>query len=160
MESNSGKGAALSAGFSEALSAGFSTVVTLDADLQHNPALIPALLDNSNKFDIVIGNRLGDTGKMPVQRIVSNKLTSFLLTKKTGTLIQDSQCGFRAYRREVLTEIKTVYSGFEAESEILVKAARKNYKIGFVNIPAIYGNEKSKMKAVEAIKGFIKVMLS
>ncbi|MCW8810778.1 MAG: hypothetical protein OQK64_07445, partial [Ignavibacteriaceae bacterium] len=71
----------------------------------------------------------------------------------------DSQCGYRAYSEEVLQEISTKYSGFEAESEILVKASKKGFKIGFVDIPTIYGNEKSKMQPVRAILGFLKVML-
>jgi hypothetical protein len=50
--------------------------------------------------------------------------------------------------------------GFEAESEILVKAAKKGFKIGFVDIPNIYGNEKSKMRPVQAIVGFLRVLFS
>ena len=62
-------------------------------------------------------------------------------------------------RVEVLREVKTKYDGFEAESEILVKAAKKGFTIGFVDIPTIYGNEKSKMRPVKAIMGFLKVIL-
>jgi len=96
---------------------------------------------------------------MPLQRILSNKITSFLLSVKTGQDIKDSQCGFRAYSSEILKEVKTEYSGFEAESEMLVKAAKKGYKIGFVDIPTIYGTENSKMRPFQAIFGFIKVIL-
>jgi len=109
-------------------------------------------------FDIVIGNRLKNLKGMPFQRRFSNKLTSFFLTVKTGQEISDSQCGYRAYRVEVLQSVKTNLSGFEAESEILVKAAKKGFKIGFVDIPTIYGNEKSKMRPVQAIIGFLRVL--
>jgi hypothetical protein len=81
------------------------------------------------------------------------------LTKKTGQKINDSQCGFRAFRSEVLIKIKTNYTGYEAESEILIKAARNGFKIGFIDIPTIYGTEKSKMKPGEAIIGFLKVLM-
>jgi hypothetical protein len=97
---------------------------------------------------------------MPIQRKLSNKLTSFFLTVKTGQNILDSQCGYRAYRAEVLRKVKTNLLGFEAESEILVKASKKGFKIGFVDIPTIYGNEKSKMRPFQAIFGFLRVLFS
>jgi len=106
----------------------------------------------------VIGNRLNDLEKMPLQRIVSNKLTSLLLTLKTGQRIVDSQCGFRVYKSNVLKTIKTFSFGFEAESEMIVYASRFGYKIGFVDIPTVYGQEKSKMNSIKAIIGFIKIL--
>lgn len=159
LEKNYGKGRALSIGFEEALASGFENIVTVDADFQHNPKYIPELLEALNSFEIVIGNRLKNLKNMPVQRKISNTLTSYFLTKKTGQKILDSQCGFRAYRAEVLKKVKTKYYGFEAESEIIVKAAKEGFNIGFIDISTIYGNEKSKMKPVQAILGFLKVLL-
>jgi glycosyltransferase involved in cell wall biosynthesis len=160
LDRNYGKGKALSVGFDKAVSAGFNYVVTLDADLQHEPKYIPKLIAGLQLFDIVIGNRLKNLKGMPIQRRLSNKLTSFFLTVKTGQIILDSQCGYRAFRAEVLKEVKTNYLGFEAESEILVKAAKKGFKVGFVDIPTIYGDEKSKMRPAQAIVGFLKVLFS
>lgn len=157
---NYGKGKALSVGFEEAVSAGFNYVVTLDADLQHEPKYIPKLIEGLQSFDIIIGNRLKNLRGMPIQRRLSNKLTSFFLTVKSGQNILDSQCGYRAYRVEVLKTVKIDSFGFEAESEILVKAAKKGFKIGFVDIPNIYGNEKSKMRPAQAIVGFLRVLFS
>ncbi|MDH3269060.1 MAG: glycosyltransferase family 2 protein [Ignavibacteria bacterium] len=159
-DKNYGKGKALRAGFEEAISSGFQFVITLDADLQHEPKYIPKLIDALSSFDIVIGNRLKNLEGMPLQRRLSNKLTSFFLKVKTGQEILDSQCGFRAFRIEVLREVKTKSYGFEAESEILVKASKKRFTIGFVDIPTIYGNEKSKMQPIKAIMGFLKVLFS
>ncbi len=137
-----------------------NSVVTLDADLQHDPKYIPRLIEGLQSFDIVIGNRLKNLKGMPIQRRLSNKLTSFFLTIKTGQNILDSQCGFRAYRSRSIEICKNRFFGFEAESEILVKAAKKGFKIGFVDIPTIYGNEKSKMRPVQAIIGFLRVLFS
>ena len=72
--------------------------------------------------------------------------------------IIDSQCGFRAFSEEVLKKVHTRSNGYEAESEIIILAARAGFKIGFVEVPTIYGNEKSKMNPVKAIFGFIKVL--
>ena len=154
---NQGKGAAMNYGFNLAHSEKYELTVTLDADLQHPPEIIPTLLDIKSD-DIVIGNRLHDMSKMPIQRIISNSITSFLLALKTGQIISDSQCGFRVYRTAILPEILPSYKGFEAESEILINAARHNFKIGFREIPTVYGDEKSKMRPLQAIIGFIKVM--
>lgn len=155
---NHGKGFALSAGLKKGVELGYGSLVTIDADLQHNPYEIPFLLMELEKYDIVIGNRLNKLSVMPLQRRLSNKATSFLLSLKTGCKLLDSQCGFRAFRADMIKHIETVYTGFEAESEFLVLAARKNYSIGFVNITTIYGKEKSKMNPIQMIFGFIKIL--
>lgn len=157
---NLGKGYALSKGFIYSYDNKFDVTITLDADLQHDPTFIPAFLPLLDEFDIVIGNRLNDIKPMPYHRRFSNKITSALLSKKLNIKIEDSQCGYRAYKTRILPLIQTSSNGFEAESEIIVKAVRNNLRIGFVNIPAVYGNEKSKMKPVQAIIGFTKILLS
>lgn len=157
-EKNFGKGYSLRKGFEKAIELNSQLIVTLDADGQHKPGIIPELLNKISDCDIVIGNRMNDVRNMPLQRIFSNRITSYLLSKKLGVQIKDSQCGFRVYKRKVLESVKTTFNGFEAESEILVYAARKNFKIKFVDIPTVYENQNSKMKAWQAIKGFLKVL--
>ncbi|MFN3693683.1 MAG: glycosyltransferase family 2 protein [Ignavibacterium sp.] len=158
-EKNFGKGFALQKGFEKAVSLKAEIIITLDADDQHKPEMIPDFIEGIKDCDLIIGNRLHDISSMPLHRRFSNKITSYLLSKKLGIEIKDSQCGFRAYRLEVLEKVKTIFSGFEAESEMIVKAARNNFKIKFIDIPTIYGNQKSKMKSFQAIKGFIKVLM-
>lgn len=155
---NQGKGFALKKGFTKAIEIGCDAVITLDADLQHNPESIPKFIKFLSKFDLILGNRLNDISDMPKQRILSNRLTSFLLSKKTGIKIVDSQCGFRAFKTEVLKKVKTRSNGYEAESEIIILAARAGFKIGFVEVPTIYGNETSKMNPFKTIFGFAKVL--
>lgn len=157
-DQNRGKGYALKLGLDESLKRGFDIIVTLDADNQHNPDFIPVLINELNGNDIIIGNRLNNMKDMPFIRILSNKITSTLLSIKTKQKIIDSQCGFRAYKRNVLDKVKTTSEGFEAESEMLVLSARAGFKIGFVDIPTVYANERSKMNPVEAIIGFINIM--
>ena len=158
LDRNYGKGYALQKGFDESLKSNYDIVITLDADKQHNPTSIPDFISKLDKFDIAIGNRLNDTKIMPFQRILSNKITSALLSLKTGQKILDSQCGYRAYKTEVLKKVRSFSFGYEAESEMIVYAARAGFKIGFVNISTIYGNERSKMNPINAILGFIKIL--
>jgi glycosyltransferase involved in cell wall biosynthesis len=157
---NKGKGFALRKGLNEGVKKGYTQIITIDADLQHNPEEIPFLIHELNNFDIVIGNRLNNLVNMPLHRKMSNKITSFLLSLKTGEKIIDSQCGFRAYRAEVIKNIKTIKNGYEAESEILIIATRKGYKIGFTEISTIYGNEKSKISPVKTTFNFVKVLFN
>lgn len=159
-EINTGKGAALKTGFLKSIELVTNLTITLDADLQHPPELIPEFFKKLEDNDILIGNRLKNKGKMPIQRILSNTLTSMIMTLKTGQKILDSQNGFRLYKTSILNDILTSNNGYEAESEIIIKASKKNYKIGFIDIPAIYNNEKSKMNPFKAILGFLKVILS
>lgn len=156
---NKGKGFSLQSGFNKAIELNCDIVITLDADNQHNPELIPEFINASEDFDIVIGNRLDDIKNMPFMRILSNKITSFLLSVKTKQKIYDSQCGFRAIKSNVLKKVRTTFKGFEGESEMIVIASRCGFRIGFVGIPTIYANEKSKMKSLQAIKGFLRVIL-
>lgn len=155
---NCGKGYALNCGFRKSIELASEFTVTLDADMQHKPEYIPAFIAKISDYDVVIGNRLHEVKNMPFQRILSNRITSLLLSAKTGASITDSQCGYRAYRTAILKDILPDFTGFEAESEILVRAARKGYRIGSVNIPSIYADEQSKIKPMESIRGFLRVL--
>ncbi len=157
---NLGKGAAIRTGFKKSIELKTDTTIIIDADGQHDPKFIPYFIEKISVFDIVVGNRLFDMKFMPIHRRASNLLTSKLLSIKAGIKILDSQCGFRAYRTNILNALSPDFNGFEAESEILVKAAKAKYSIGYVDVPTIYGNDDSKMQSVEATLGFIKVLLS
>lgn len=155
---NIGKGYALQVGFDRAVKENFDLIITLDADKQHDPVYIPEFIEHLNNFDLVIGNRLKDLSKMPIQRVLSNKLTSLLLTIKTGKKILDSQCGYRSFKIDVIRKVRASSNGYEAESEMIIYAARKGFSIGFVDIPTLYGTEKSKMNPINAILGFVKIL--
>ncbi len=155
---NFGKGKALRTGFENAIQSEFELILTLDGDLQHQPNEILKFVQKISDYDIVIGNRLHTLKTMPIHRRMSNFLTSFLLSKKIGTKILDSQSGFRIFRKSILQNILPTFSGFEAESEMLVKAGRQKALIGFVDIPTIYNDNQSKMKSIRAIIGFIRVL--
>jgi len=159
LNNNSGKGYAINCGVKEAVKVGADAIVTLDADMQHPPELIPHFFDKLRFSDVVIGNRMSDLSKMPFQRILSNKITSYLISKKIGVKIPDSQCGYRGYKLKSILDILPKSKGYEAETEIIIKAARKNLKFDFVSIPTIYGEENSKIKPIRTILAFCKTLL-
>jgi glycosyltransferase involved in cell wall biosynthesis len=155
-ERNFGKGRALKTGFEFALKNGFELIFTIDADLQHNPERIPAFIRKLDEgFDIVVGNRMNNLRGMPLERILSNKITSFLISLRTGQKIHDSQCGFRLIKREVIDKISIKSDGFVFESEFLIRSALSGFKIGFVDIETIYNNEVSNIKHLSDTLKFI-----
>ncbi|MBN8546199.1 MAG: glycosyltransferase family 2 protein [Ignavibacteria bacterium] len=155
LEPNSGKGNALVTGFKSALDRGFKKIITLDGDLQHPPKYIPYFLAELENYDFVIGKRKIKPGIMPISRVISNSVSSFLLSKKTGVRIIDSQSGFRGIRASLLKEIIPVEKGYIAETEMIIRAAKKQASFGWVDIPTIYGEEKSKMKNMETTLKFV-----
>ncbi len=162
LEQNSGKGAALSKGF-EILkdNSSYDFVATMDADLQHSPEKLVVFVDEILKADadLVIGHRRIAGSNMPLHRRLSNKVTSFLVSARAGQQIPDSQCGYRLIRRHVLSTITIRSTGFEAETEFLLKAARQKSKIRSVPIETIYGGERSHMTNWKTTVNFIKVLL-
>ena len=163
-ERNKGKGAALRTGFRHALNEGAELLFTLDSDGQHDPGDLLKLYDELNRqnFDIVIGSRMQNTKPMPFHRILSNVITSRLLSWKTGQCIEDSQSGLRLIRANVLRNITLKATKFELESELLIKADLQNFRIGTVGVHTIYqvnGTEsRSYVEAMDVIR-FISLYL-
>lgn len=147
---NMGKGMALRAGFAYALSEGYDGVITIDADGQHNPSDIPVFIKrfSEDKPDIIIGSRMGQKEKIPKYRYYTNLVGIFFISKATGQVLDDSQSGFRLYRREVIEEINLNTSGFETETEILIKAGRKGYRIVSIPVDVSYKDGKSNYRPV------------
>lgn len=139
---NKGKGVALRTGFNYALDKGFSGIITLDADSQHNvdeiKKFIDFLLSNKESIDIILGNRMANPKGMPFIRLVANKFTSWLISKRANLNIPDVQSGFRYISRKVLENVKTKSNRFEAEPELLLRASLKGFKILSIPISTIY----------------------
>lgn len=155
---NLGKGAALRRGFDYALKAGYDAVVTMDGDGQHNPETVRQFLEVENKVDadIVVGNRMRNTENMPLLRIATNRFMSWLISCKTGQHIPDTQCGFRLIRASLLKNITLLSSRYDMESEILIIAAKKGYKIESLPIETIYHGSKSQIHPVLDTLRFIR----
>ena len=142
---NQGKGAAILTGAKWAIRNEYNWILTIDSDLQHSPQIISNFLDLKDKETLVLGSRRNLTS-MPLQRRFSNKISSLLLSIRSNHLFKDSQCGFRLIPTKLFKNLRFFYSGFQFESEILIKAVMSGYKITHVDIPTIYNNEISAMK--------------
>jgi glycosyltransferase involved in cell wall biosynthesis len=158
---NKGKGAALQTGFDFILRRQFDAVVTMDADLQHEPESIKTFLAamDEGKYDVIIGSRMQNTAGMPIHRFLSNTITSFFVRLRTGAAVSDSQSGFRLLSRKVLELLRLESTGFEAETELLIKAAALGCRFGSVPVNTIYAGEKSHMTHLRTTVNFIKILL-
>ncbi|MDO9391498.1 MAG: glycosyltransferase family 2 protein [bacterium] len=157
---NRGKGAALRSGFELALNKGCDAVITIDADGQHDPKYIQALADTmgTGPWDIVVGSRRNEFGRMSFARYLSNSITTTVVSILAGTRISDSQSGYRIIRTSVLKSVKLKTSRYQMESELLIKAARQEFKIGSVDITNIPGSTSHISHLKDTIR-FLKMAL-
>jgi glycosyltransferase involved in cell wall biosynthesis len=135
---NRGKGAALAAAFADLFGRGFDGVVTLDADGQHLPEEIPKLLSAAARGgDLVLGIRDHLFGEMSAVRRASNRLSSKAISFAAGQRLADIQTGFRFYSRRLIETVGFPEARFEAESAVVVRAARRGFRV--VTVPVHLG---------------------
>jgi dolichol-phosphate mannosyltransferase len=124
---NFGKAAALSAGFDAVAG---ETIVTMDADLQDSPAEIPTLLARLNQgLDVVSGWKR--TRHDPWHKRYPSKVFNALVSKLTGVRLHDHNCGLKAFRRDVIHEIR-LYG--ELHRFVPVLAAARGFSVGEVPV--------------------------
>jgi dolichol-phosphate mannosyltransferase len=137
-----GYGAALLSGFSVAAARGFGTVVTLDADLQHEPETVAVLVRRLDGADIVTGTRWHAESELkcepPAQRREMNRRVLGLINGVTNYNLTDAMCGFRAYTADALRRLALTEEGYGINFEIWVKAARLGLRVVEVPVPVIY----------------------
>ena len=137
---NRGKGGALRAGLERVLDSDATHVVFLDADGQHDPADLPALLAAARGGEpFVIGSRMGDPDAIPAYRYRTNEIGSRILTRMTGHEIEDGQSGYRVVAVSVLRRLRLNARGYSIENEMLLKAAPHVRRFAHVPVRAIYG---------------------
>lgn len=155
---NRGKGASLLKGYEYFLhNSNVDYLICIDADLQHPVNLIPDFLKSDSQM--VIGNRKKSMKTMPFHRIISNVITSKILSWVTGQKILDSQCGYRKMHRDVIFKLELNEKGFQLESEMIVEVAKMGVQIDFVNIPTIYNQAGSSISNVKDTLRFIRYIL-
>lgn len=140
---NLGKGMALRTGFAHVLEQGFGAVITLDADGQHDASEISHFVSSfkQNAGDIIIGSRLRNKELIPLYRYIPNQIGIFFISWAAGCRIEDTQSGFRLYKKEVLENVTLETDGFETETEVLIKAAKKGFRIHTIPVSAIYHSD-------------------
>ncbi len=138
--SNGGAGAATMTGLEAARLLGATIVITIDADEQHAPEDIPALIKplQNNTADIVFANRFGRRNKIPFIRRVFNGIGNIVSFVATGMWVQDSQCGFKAFGPKAVADIQLRMSGFEFCTEIVRESVQHKWRIAQIPTKVIY----------------------
>ncbi len=120
---NYGKSAALSAGFQMVRG---DIVITMDADLQDDPAEIPKLIEAiQSGYDLVSGWK--QKRRDPWTKTVPSKLFNYVTSKFSGISLHDFNCGLKAYRRDVVDAI-SIYG--ELHRFIPVLAGWEGFRVG------------------------------
>jgi len=135
-----GLGTAYVEGFETAIALGFKAVLQMDADLSHDPAEIPSLLDALEDADLVLGSRYVDGGSTPgwsLQRRILSRFGGAYTRAWTGLPYSDPTGGFRAFRASTLRslDLAAIRSrGFAFQVEVLARAHARGLRIREVPI--------------------------
>ncbi|MEM7480294.1 MAG: glycosyltransferase family 2 protein [Acidobacteriota bacterium] len=125
---NFGKAAAITAGFDH--SAGV-ILITMDGDLQDDPAEIPRFLDKLEEEDLDLVSGWKRRRHDPASKRYPSLLFNWVTRHLASVDLHDFNCGFKAYRREVLEQV-AVYG--ELHRYIPVLASRRGFQIGEIEV--------------------------
>jgi dolichol-phosphate mannosyltransferase len=152
-EDKSGLGSAYRAGFDDVLSSGYDVVISMDADLSHDPAVIPTMLGLiDDGADVVIGSRYiagGGTTDWPIRRQLLSRWGNAYTRRVLRIAARDCTSGYRAYRASALAAVdptSTSAEGYAFLTELVRRLSRDGYRIA--ETPIVFRDRqygKSKM---------------
>ena len=152
-----GYGKTLIDGFDYALESErqYDLVTTYDADLQHCPTTITAMLDILEKrpaIDVLSGSRylsesmMGDTSVVPFDRYLVNMLITQLINSITNLNLTDSFCGLKTYSRSTLESVQLEETGYAMPLEFWMKAHQLGLTVDEVPTPLVYLSDRRPRK--------------
>ncbi len=154
-----GLGTAYTAGFRRALAMGAELILTMDADFSHDPGYLPALVEASQRYDLVIGSRYVPGGGVrlwgPDRKLLSWGANA-LAHRVLGLYARDCTAGFRCYRRAVLEAIDLDAiraNGYSYLIEMLYNCQELGFSVG--EVPIIFVDRRlgrSKISRSEIFK--------
>jgi dolichol-phosphate mannosyltransferase len=151
-DGKAGLGTAYVAGFGWAMERGYATVVEMDADLSHDPADVPRLLQRARDTDLVVGSRYVPGGRVrnwSALRRVLSRAGNIYARAWLGYDVRDSTSGFRAYRTSALEnmDLNTLRSeGYSFQIEMTRRIHRARGSIAEIPITFIEREQgRSKM---------------
>ncbi len=158
-----GLGAAFRRGFA-AVAADADYVVTLDADLNHQPEEIPRLLAAAGRpdCDVLVGSRFVAgaeiAGTPGWKRLLSGAMNR-LMTRLYGLRVRDKTSGFRIYRARVLREVAYENDRFAFLPELLIRARAAGFRVAEEPIHFLYRREgRSKMAFWPTVASYLALL--
>lgn len=166
-EKNQGVGGAIMTGHKKMLELGDDISVVMAGDAQMDPKYLPALLDPiiDEKYGFSKGNRFlakDSLRGMPVHRIFGNVVLTFLTKFASGYWhVFDPQNGYTAITREALESLDfdRISRRFPFENDLLINLNIFDVRIKDVQIPAVYGKEKSHIRLGTVVPSLLCVLV-
>ncbi|MFH0832938.1 MAG: glycosyltransferase family 2 protein [Candidatus Aenigmatarchaeota archaeon] len=129
---NSGLGSSLRTGFKEALKMRADVIITIDADGQHDPNDIPKFIEKiKSGYDFVLGER--NLRRYPFLKKFGNFFLCMATNFISGTNLNDTESGFRAFKRNALEKFYLKSERYQIAVEIIFEVGRNNLKT--INVP-------------------------
>ena len=158
---NLGKGETIKTGLRLWFDRGVDYVIVLDADGQHRPEEIDRFIAAAEppldtKF--VVGNRMNDVARMPLVRRIVNRYMSEKISRLCRQHIPDTQCGFRMLHRQLIPDLLAGAERFDYETEMLIVASQKGYRVDSIPISTVYSDEVSSIHPLRDTLRFFKLM--
>jgi glycosyltransferase involved in cell wall biosynthesis len=159
-DQNRGKGEAIKTGLGYWMDREVMWVNLLDSDGQHLPEEIDRFLTAAiaTQPTFLIGNRMNNLAGMPFIRRVVNRYMSRQISRVCGQEIPDTQCGFRMLHRQLIPQVLGGGDRFDYDTEVLIIASRRGYRIESVPITTIYTDQVSKIRPLRDAIRFLKLM--
>jgi glycosyltransferase involved in cell wall biosynthesis len=157
---NMGMGRAVRTGCDAAVRMGYDIVVNMDADGQHRAEDIRRLVAPlvSGEAQVVHGVR-SFSGQMPPLYRIGNRVLNLVLRVFFGLKVEDSQCGFRAFRADVYHDIRWASADYGLASEIWVRLSGAGLRHVEIPIPTIYHDLRKGTQPMDGIRILRQVML-
>ena len=158
---NRGKGETIKTGLRHWLERQTDFIIILDSDGQHRPGEIDRFVAAALSADepkLILGNRMNDVSSMPRLRRIVNRWMSERISAVCGQEIPDTQCGFRMLHRQLIPELLGGAARFDYETEMLIVASRKGFRIDSVPISTVYSDEVSSIHPIRDTLRFFKLM--
>ncbi len=137
---NLGYGRTLIDGFAYAAEHGYDHVMTVDADWQHEPHLIPEFCKALDDADIVSGSRyLRPSNEQPPEdrREINQRVTA-MINKITDYGLTDAFCGFKAYRVEAVRKLELTEPGYGMPVQLWIQAWLKGLSVKEIPVGLVY----------------------
>ena len=160
---NKGKGFSIREGLKLATG---KIIIIQDADLEYDPAdynkLISPIL--KDKADVVYGTRFSGSGERKVHffwHTIANQILTFLCNIKTNLNLTDMECGYKAFKTEIMKNINLKENRFGFEPEITIKLARNKSSFYEVSVN-YYGRsyeEGKKIKFKDALRALYVILI-
>jgi dolichol-phosphate mannosyltransferase len=139
-------------------------VLTMDADLNHDPEEIYTLLDASKEGDVVVGSRSKSRGlvkELPWFKRIVSASTNWVLRNAFDMHSSDVTSGLRIYHTKVVESVRDelVSKNFEVTAELLIRAKKKGFSI--VEVPITFTRRprgSSKLSFAKSGVGYVKLL--